>query len=239
MSLILDALRKSEAERRRGQSPDLFASLPTASTTPRPTMLRMWPVFAISMLVLAALFAFWMTRQDIAPIVTEAAPTGTQEVDAISLPQTGKAMEPAPIAVHPPPGPTATTHAAAAPPPRPPTVQSAPPAVASAASAAAAATPPASASSTPAAASAPTSTADSDAESLPPIAVLDAGERAALPPLKLSMHVWDSDPAKRFAIIDGQRVREGSVVGNSVIAQIRHDGVVLDINGRRILLPRP
>src|SRR5262245_13450732 len=31
MSLILEALRKSEAERRRGQPPDLFADLPPAS----------------------------------------------------------------------------------------------------------------------------------------------------------------------------------------------------------------
>jgi general secretion pathway protein B len=73
----------------------------------------------------------------------------------------------------------------------------------------------------------------------PPIAVLAASERAALPPLKLSMHVWNSDPGKRFAIIDGQRVTEGGSAGAGVIEEIRRDGVVLNINGRRVLLPRP
>ena len=35
MSLILDALRKSEAERRRGSAPDLFAGLPAPTPTRR------------------------------------------------------------------------------------------------------------------------------------------------------------------------------------------------------------
>jgi general secretion pathway protein B len=84
----------------------------------------------------------------------------------------------------------------------------------------------------------PPSDAD-ELEALPPIAVLGAGERSALPPLKLSMHVFGSDSGKRFAIIDGQRVTEGSVLGAGVVEQIRRDGVVLNVNGRRILLPRP
>ena len=86
---------------------------------------------------------------------------------------------------------------------------------------------------------APAPTDDSDSESLPSIAVLSASERASLPPLKLSMHVWNSEPGKRFAIIDGQRVTEGSTVGACIIEQIRRDGVVLNISGRRVLLPRP
>ena len=92
---------------------------------------------------------------------------------------------------------------------------------------------------TGAAAPPPLPVADSAVESLPPIAVLTASERASLPPLKLSMHVWDSEPGKRFAIIDGQRIGEGALVGSGVIEEIRRDGVVLVIDGRRILLPRP
>jgi general secretion pathway protein B len=74
---------------------------------------------------------------------------------------------------------------------------------------------------------------------LPPLAVLSASERAALPPMKLSMHVWNSDAGKRFAIVDGQRITEGSLLGSSVVEEIRRDGVVLNINGRRVLLSRP
>lgn len=57
--------------------------------------------------------------------------------------------------------------------------------------------------------------------------------------MKLSMHVWNSEAGKRFAIIDGQRIAEGSLLGSSVVEEIRRDGVVLNINGRRVLLSRP
>ena len=74
---------------------------------------------------------------------------------------------------------------------------------------------------------------------LPTLAMLDPSERAALPPLKLSMHVWSEAPNARLAIIDGQRVMEGSAIGESIVAEIRRDGVVLEVHGRRFLLPRP
>ena len=76
-------------------------------------------------------------------------------------------------------------------------------------------------------------------ESLPTVAVLDSGTRASLPPLKLSMHVFGQDPAKRFAIIDGKRVAAGSLLGNGVVEEIRRDGVVININGQRLLVPKP
>ena len=46
MSLILDALRKSEAERRRGQSPDLFAATPGAPAPGRERP-RVWPLLSL------------------------------------------------------------------------------------------------------------------------------------------------------------------------------------------------
>ncbi|MEO6171519.1 MAG: general secretion pathway protein GspB, partial [Arenimonas sp.] len=64
-------------------------------------------------------------------------------------------------------------------------------------------------------------------------------QRQQLPALKLSMHVYSSEADKRFAIIDGQRVNEGSVIGNAVVAKIRQDGVVLSVQGQSYLLPRP
>jgi general secretion pathway protein B len=76
-------------------------------------------------------------------------------------------------------------------------------------------------------------------DALPTLAILSPGERAALPALKLSMHVWNETPAKRFAIVDGQRIVEGAQLGGAVVTQIRRDGVELDVNGRRVLLPRP
>src|SRR5207342_994142 len=71
---------------------------------------------------------------------------------------------------------------------------------------------------------------------LPSLATLDSATRAALPPLQLSMHVWNEDASRRFAIIDGQRLGEGGKLAGVVVAAIRHDGVVLDINGQQFLL---
>ncbi len=230
MSLILDALRKSEAERRRGKSPDLFAGLPTPTASRRPELLRLWPWFALVALGLVAASVFWIARKADAPAVVESA----QRVAADDQSAT---ME-APLELSAPPGttpaPTSKPTQAGAPPP-PPAAQAAP------ANAVATATPavPAPANAIAIATPAPEPVAENPAESLPPIAVLTASERASLPPLKLSMHVWDSEPAKRFAIIDGHRLGEGAVVGSGVIEEIRRDGVVLDIEGRRILLPRP
>ena len=66
---------------------------------------------------------------------------------------------------------------------------------------------------------------------------LAAAERRALPPLKLSMHLWNSDPARRFVILDGQRLGEGDRIGEAVVVAIQRDGVVLAWNGRRLRLP--
>ena len=71
------------------------------------------------------------------------------------------------------------------------------------------------------------------------LSALPATQRKALPPLQLSMHLWNQDPALRFAIIDGQRVVEGDRVGDAVVAAIRRDGVVLDWNGEQILVGLP
>lgn len=66
---------------------------------------------------------------------------------------------------------------------------------------------------------------------------LSVEERKALPPLKLSMHMWNDDATQRFVILDGNRLREGDRVGNAVITAITSDGIVLEWNGRRIKLP--
>ena len=63
---------------------------------------------------------------------------------------------------------------------------------------------------------------------------------AALPTLKLSMHVYSDDPARRFVIVDGKRLVEGAAVADGVIVDaIRRDGAVLATGGRRVLLSRP
>lgn len=75
---------------------------------------------------------------------------------------------------------------------------------------------------------------------MPTLSSLGAAERAQLPPLRLSMHVYAAEPAQRFVILDGQRLGEGaSPAPGLVLEQIRRDGLVLSVDGQRLLLPRP
>ncbi|WP_158635667.1 general secretion pathway protein GspB, partial [Vulcaniibacterium tengchongense] len=68
------------------------------------------------------------------------------------------------------------------------------------------------------------------------LAELGPGERQQLPPLKMSMHLWAPDPARRFAIVDGVRVGEGDRIGAAVVEAIVQDGVILNWQGRRLRL---
>ena len=66
MSLILDALRKSEAERRRGQSPDLFAASPGVPAAP-PARPRVWPLLVLGAMLLASAWLIWSSGGDARP----------------------------------------------------------------------------------------------------------------------------------------------------------------------------
>ncbi len=248
MSLILDALRKSEAERRRGQSPDLYGTT-VPSPTPRRDGFRQWPILAGgALLLLAIALLVWprprpgadsAARADaIAGASTDAgmaadpadhdagAAPANQRAPLARAPP-GLATSPARDVIEAPPARIANVAPPVNAPVRPPVSAVAPVAPVS----------------LPATPATPTATNTDPppppVDDLPTLAILAPGERAALPPLKLSMHVWNSDPAQRFAIVDGQRLTEGATIGGAVVAEIRRDGVVLDVNGRRVLLPRP
>ena len=66
------------------------------------------------------------------------------------------------------------------------------------------------------------------------LADLDSATRKLLPPLKLSMHLWNETPAQRFVILDGQRLREGDLLGELVIERITRDGAVLAWRGGQL-----
>lgn len=247
MSLILDALRKSEAERQRGNSPGLFATTPGVQRETFPRM-KLWPVLVFLAFLLASAWVIWRGESRRAEseqsATANAAPAdaGVEVVDAL----TGTA-DPFVDSPMPMPGTPTPTREPATPAPatseaaRPQVVPSSPsrsvgatqPLPAMATAAPAILSPP-----LPEAAPAPSGDTPAE-ESLPTVAVLDSGTRASLPPLKLSMHVFGQDPAKRFAIIDGKRVGAGSLLGNGVVEEIRRDGVVINVNGQRLLVPKP
>lgn len=235
MSVILDALRKSEAERQRGRAPGLFVeqvALPSRRRR-RPA----W-IFVLPALLAAGIVAGWFLRPQTngptvaavavdAPPATMPAPAMPESVapaPALPVPADSDSLVPPPqlLPEVPPPNPQAVPPSTAAV-PVPPPVASAP----------AAAEPPLA----PVEAAAPALPVE---PLLPRLADLPAAERAMLPPLKLSMHVFADEPAQRFVILDGRRQGEGaSPAAGVVIEEIRRDGVVLSANGRRLLLPRP
>jgi general secretion pathway protein B len=276
MSLILDALRKSEAERRRGQSPNLHGASILAPA-PRREGVRQWPILAGGLLVLLAIAVLlWpraqpevtsadVTSADVASADATSAdvrPTaGDGQRDAVArgdaaaagaaipLPAPSRPVAPGRPSARDARGvPRAAPLApATVPPARAPLHPSMPASVPThtsvAPTSAAVPTPGAQPSRAPPIAIAPSAPASptptASGDDLPSLAALAPAERAALPPLKLSVHVWNSDPKQRFAIVDGQRIVEGATIGGAVVDAIRRDGVVLEVNGRRVLLPKP
>jgi len=247
MSLILEALRKSEAERQRGRAPGLFVEQrPAHSRNPR---VPAW-AWGLGALLVAVLLAWgWREWQrpavvvvaTVAPsadTVTEAPPTSTAERAA---PAPGEPASLAPITLAPSP---ATPSVALAPvriEPAPAPVETAPaPAPAAETVRGTGAAPGSEAMRTPLPDPAPAATPAAEPATLPGLETLAASERSALPPLKLSMHVFAANAAERFVILDGKRLAEGaSPAAGVVLEEIRRDGLVLSVNGQRLLLARP
>lgn len=236
MSLILEALRKSEAERQRGRAPELHAAVATPATTSSRTTVP-WP-WVIAALALAAAAALWWRGHSPAEappppanIPAASAPAPINTTPALPEPERNAAPRfdtRAPSAGTPPAPIEFSVAAPAA--TAPPVRTAAPAAPAPDATPAIAPTP-----STPPATEQP-STEDS---SILALALLDRSQRAALPALRISMHVWNAGPAQRFVIIDGQRLGEGGRIGDGVIERIERDSVVLAWRGLRLRLPRP
>ncbi|MGA9332715.1 MAG: general secretion pathway protein GspB [Rudaea sp.] len=291
MSLILEALKKSEARRRLGNAPDL--GTPFATTQPRR---RVLPYIVIAIAVVVG-FGVWILHKSATPIApaanTETAPAQraparlrataiaqhsiagpVQRPQAVQTARQLHALhEPARMlhaqaqgstkrprgerpnyqmpARHPPANPA---HAAA---PDTATAKVAQPAAtvstAKATSARAALKPelrrgdsthpdptrmvvgPSSVPTKPALPAEPAS-APTD---VPPYYQLAYDVRKALPPLKLSMHVYAADPAARFVILNDSRMTEGEKTTDDVtLEKIVPDGVILEFKGHRFFYPR-
>jgi general secretion pathway protein B len=88
------------------------------------------------------------------------------------------------------------------------------------------------------------SSTDADAgaeaeEVLPTISEISLSAAQALPDLHLDVHVYATKPAERFVYINNRKYHEGAKLQEGpTIERIRRDGVVLDYQGIRFLLPR-
>lgn len=241
MSIILDALRKSEAARRRAEAPDLFSTLP-----PPPSVdaqghraRRAWRAGGVTAAVAVVVLAgWWWQRTPGATPATPPAPTADAEgASPAVLPppvETGSAAAPQGV----PPPIIATTPAPVAPAPQarpaadatvdaPPKSRPLP---------AAPVAPPEAVPEPSVATPAPAASSSSDPV---PVARLDAGTRKQLPPLRVSMHLYDPDPSRRFIILDDQRLGEGDLAGELVVERIDRDGAVLSWRGTRLRIAPP
>lgn len=251
MSLILEALRKSEAERRRGETPTLLSPISEFTShalrrAERRQRRWMWLALALVVLLVAVGGYGWQqavtTDTDSA---ASAANAGISEPDVVAdLPQTAMPMPASPLHDAHPASVNETLPATSSPAPTTNIARAdSVPQEIPAAAPTAVTKPPAMASGTPTPSERVSAATPTEPPPIPTwirVDQLPASERNALPPLKVSMHVYSADPAKRAVLIDGQRYQEGAWIADGILLKaIRRDGSLLDVHGRELLLGRP
>ena len=217
MSFILDALKKSEIDRQRQSMPGLMDA-PISTRRPR---LPLWAVLLGALLTINMVVLIVVLIRNGAPA---AAPAKTVETRAAAVdkpaavPDHFSPLDAAPVYAPEIPVPAAEQPAAA---PRAFAQRSAPhplrrpdPVLVD---------------------EAPTD----NEELLPSISELNLTGSQALPELHLDVHVYATKPADRFVYINMRKYHEGNTLQEGpVLERIRRDGVVLEYQGLRFVLPR-
>ncbi|MGD2167856.1 MAG: general secretion pathway protein GspB [Gammaproteobacteria bacterium] len=236
MSFILDALRKSEHERRTEAAPDIMHA-------PLAVAHRHLPVWAIVLIGVLAAALLGVTIYSFTERARETALPGRASLQAPGYPlepttQPPGAAEPvrsdaaSRIAAEVPEPDTNTPQA-----PIPPGERESTASTAATASVAALTAPGSSATGTTAPSPPPPAPAQAlDPGRLPSYAAAVA-EGIGINPLQLQLHVHSSVAANRFVVINGSRRREGDRLAEGpLVESIVAEGVVLSYQGRRFLL---
>ena len=239
MSFILDALKKSEHARQRQAGPALFE---VKVVQPRRSW-RPWVIgIALALLLVNALTLGWLVLGRHGSAARTTHPAASPPPAPAPAP-TGHGETVAPVA-HAAPSALSSAPPGGAPPAAAPPAQVSPEtratALTGAPTAARTATPPASnpADFEPALQPATPSTTPASG-SLPLYAQIAAEPGSGLPRLHLDLHVYSSNPAQRFVMINMHKLRQGDALADGVsVVKIRPDGVVLSYQGREFLLPR-
>ena len=263
MSLLLDALRKSEDRRRLGQAPALELPARSGLAGRRRRVRRAWLPWVVSLglvLGLAGAGTWWMLKPE-PPLVPVAAPEAPEAADPA-------------VTMGPPPVSRAEPEPSAAPPvaqvpdarviaevPAEPEIPSEPaPAVADTAAGTEQVPEPAESDSSARARIA-------DAEEIAGVLAGDGADpvvaevepeterfrprapeyvnrwdlptaiRQDLPELRLSIHVFSANPTERFVLVNGERWVEGDEVAPGVrLHEIRREGAVMEFREYRFLV---
>ena len=235
MSFILDALKKSETERQRQGSAE-FATIPSSRAGSSPPR-WLWVLVLLLLVNLVVLAGILLRDQPAAttpasspPAVAPAITPATTPADTGEPPAAGTASFEARIADarsrQPPPGIVEETAPVPEPSPKPAAPE---PATPEPADETVEQRPPAGQPDEP----------GSETLSLPTLAQLRAGGILSLPDLHLDIHVYSETPADRFVFVNMSKHRENSrLASGPVVERITPEGVVLDYQGTRFLLPR-
>jgi general secretion pathway protein B len=222
MSFILDALKKSEIERQRQSVPGLMDT----RFKERRTGLPVWAaalcvLLGVNLLVLT--FVLW-NKSAPAPHASRPADSAADAAArpaASAAPPTAQHFSPLdPSPVYAPEIPVPAAEPAAEPP-------------------AARVKPVAHAARRPDPVLANTDAQTEDQEVLPTINEINLTGAQALPELHLDVHVYASRPADRFVYINMRKYHEGATLQEGpAVERIRRDGVVLNYQGLKFVLPR-
>jgi general secretion pathway protein B len=226
MSFILDALKKSEIERQRQSAPGLIDARPS----PRRSRLPLWvAILCILLGVNLLALTYVVLRKSAAPAPAARPADAPKAAAAAPEARPFSPLDGAPeYAPEIPVAPTAATPTPDAAPPEPRPARTAP-----AGDTGADALPHSGSELTDAETNAETD------EVLPTISELSLSGAQALPELHLDVHVYATKPADRFVYINMRKYHEGAKLQEGpTVERIRRDGVVLNDQGVRFLLPR-
>lgn len=219
MSYILDALKKADAERERGNVPGLHARQVTAAAIPRTetghTATWLALVGGLALAGVAALV--WDARAPVAAVTPMPAPMAQAPAPAIAPVPASAAVAPAPtvVAAEPAPPPPITRTEPRTP-PKPVGVSVASPKPASAVSSVAT----------------PTATAVAPLLNELPIDV-----RSQIPALAISGSVYSDNPSQRLLLVNGQVLPQGSQVAADVtLVEIHRGSSEFSFRGMRFRL---
>jgi general secretion pathway protein B len=241
MSFILDALKKSEAERRQGEIP----RLQNDPFSPAPRRRPVWPfLLVLALLLNGVVVGWWLFAREEQHETIAVAAGGPERVVA-----SGQTASAEPVATKAEPATSPGVSAAPALPQEPEVVtvvieETPVKPVAPTASPAPARTaekktpirrtdlPPAAPARSKVAVAAPA------AKSFPPVSELPDNVRSGLPRLDLQLHFFTPDPERRLVRLNGLNLREGGNSGEGLsVVEITQDGVKLSFGGNRFFLP--
>ncbi|MDN2711831.1 general secretion pathway protein GspB [Janthinobacterium sp. SUN118] len=241
MSYILEALKKSQAERQLGELPTIHApqvQLQAAAAGVRSRRLPAWLALGGVMVAVAAALLWWRPWQAVAPTPAPAVATAPAPLAApLSVAAAAPVAAPAPVAVSEPvPAP-----AAAAPLPRA-AVVAAPMAEPKREAPARAEAPPApiaAAAPPPVAAPAPVATpAPASDEAVPGMRDLPEPIQRQIPAIAIGGYIYSKNPADRLLLIDKVLRHEGEELAPGlVLEKLQPKAAIFSFKGYRYRVP--